>query len=83
MHGCSKPGLIALVAVTSLLAGCATGPSSVACAPVATYPQDFLDRAADELEHLPSGSAVEEMLADFSVMRAQARACANTAPTGR
>lgn len=65
------------------LTGCVTGPSSVACVPVATYSQDFLDRAAGELEHLPSSSAVEEMLADFSVMRAQARACANAAPAGR
>lgn len=77
MSGCSKPGLIALAVATSLLAGCVTGPSSVACLPVASYPQSFLDRVADEVEHLPPASATEEMLADYSVMRAQARACAS------
>ncbi|OAM73747.1 hypothetical protein A3840_17285 [Devosia elaeis] len=76
MTGCLRPGPIALVIVASLLAGCATGPSSVACVPVAAYPATFLDRAADEVEHLPDGSAVEQMLADYQVMRAQARACA-------
>lgn len=76
MSGCSKPGLIALALATILLAGCMTAPSSVVCVPVTPYPQEFLDRAADELDHLPPDSAVEAMLSDYSVMRAQARACA-------
>lgn len=76
MTGCLKPGLIALAAATILLGGCATGPSSVACVPVATYSGSFLDRAADEVEYLPVDSAVEHMLTDYQVMRAQARACA-------
>ncbi|MEW5704934.1 MAG: hypothetical protein AB1781_10180 [Pseudomonadota bacterium] len=39
------------------------------------YSQKFLARAADELDRLPPGSAIEQMLADYQVMRDQARAC--------
>ena len=34
-------------------------------------------RAADELNLLPDGSAIAEMLSDYAVMREQARACAD------
>ena len=34
-----------------------------------------LAHAADELDLLPAGSATEQMLADYQVMREQARAC--------
>lgn len=37
--------------------------------------REFQVRAADELDLLPYGSAIAEMLADYSVMRDQARAC--------
>lgn len=37
--------------------------------------REFQVRAADELDLLPDGSAIAEMLADYSVMRDQARAC--------
>jgi hypothetical protein len=37
------------------------------------YSKEFLARAADELEILPPGSAIEQMLADYQVMREQAR----------
>jgi hypothetical protein len=42
---------------------------------VVAYDQAFLERAAGELELLPEGSAIEQMLGDYAVMRAQARAC--------
>jgi len=42
---------------------------------VVEYEREFLARAADELESLYSGSAIEQMLADYQVMRDQARAC--------
>jgi hypothetical protein len=59
-----------------LLAACATAPSDGAsCPPVVAYSQEFLARAADELDRLPPGSAIEQMLADYQVMRDQARAC--------
>ena len=57
--------------------GCATGRTDGAsCPPVVTYSRDFLARAAGELASLPAGSAIEQMLADYQVMRDQARACA-------
>jgi hypothetical protein len=59
-----------------LLAGCATAPSDGSpCPPVVAYSRDFLAGAADELASLPAGSAIEQMLADYQVMRDQARAC--------
>ncbi|WP_415392482.1 hypothetical protein [Paracoccus sp. SJTW-4] len=39
------------------------------------YPAAFQHRAAAEVEALPTGSALETMLADYHVMRRQARAC--------
>ncbi len=39
------------------------------------YTREFQARAADELALLPEQSAVAEMLADYSVMRDQARSC--------
>ena len=72
-----KPRLAALLTATSLLAGCGTARSDLvsACPPVVAYSQPFLDRAAQELGFLPAGSAIQEMLADYAVMRDQARAC--------
>jgi hypothetical protein len=37
------------------------------------YSREFQMRAAEELAVLPNGSAVVEMLADYAVMREQAR----------
>jgi hypothetical protein len=37
------------------------------------YTRELQARAADELDLLPEGSATAEMLADYSVMRDQAR----------
>jgi hypothetical protein len=60
-----------------LLAGCVTERSDGApCPPVVAYSREFLARAADELDSLPIGSAIEQMLVDYQVMRDQARACA-------
>jgi hypothetical protein len=39
------------------------------------YNREFQARAADELTLLPERSAIIEMLADYSVMRDQARRC--------
>lgn len=76
---CWKPRLAALAIVTSLLSGCATvssdGGGPGGCPPVAEYSAEFQTRAADELALLPKGSAIEEMLADYSVIRDQAKAC--------
>lgn len=74
---CWRPGLIALATAATLLTGCAgAGSDHGACPPVIGYPITFQARAAAEIEALPPGSAIETMLADYHVMRRQARACA-------
>jgi hypothetical protein len=65
--------------VTIWLSGCATGASDGsrlgACPPVVEYSREFQARAAEELPLLPEGSVIAEMLADYAVMREQARSC--------
>jgi hypothetical protein len=39
------------------------------------YSREFQARAADELDLLPGGSAIAEMLSDYAVLRNQAQAC--------
>ncbi|CUA90266.1 hypothetical protein Ga0061061_1129 [Chelatococcus sambhunathii] len=77
--GCSMRRLAALAIVTISLTGCATVASdprvATVCPPVVEYSREFQARAADELDLLPEGSALAEMLADYSVMRDQARIC--------
>lgn len=77
--GCWKPPLAALAIATSLLSGCATvgsnGTRPGACPPAVAYSLEFQARAAEELNSLPDGSTIAEILADYSVMRDQARSC--------
>jgi hypothetical protein len=64
--------------VTSLLSACATVGSeriTGVCPPVVEYDAGFQARAAEEVQALPEGSAVVEMLSDYAVMREQAGAC--------
>lgn len=72
---------VALVIATSLLSGCATVRSEdgrlATCPPVVEYGREFQARAAEELVRLPEGSAIEEMLGDYAVMREQARLCSS------
>jgi hypothetical protein len=42
---------------------------------VVQYSHEFQAHAAEELYLLPEGSAIAEILADYAVMREQARAC--------
>lgn len=76
---CWKRQLAALAIASSLLSGCAAGGSErrigTVCPPVIEYSREFQARAAEELALLPEGSAVVDMLADYSVMRDQAQAC--------
>ncbi len=75
---CSTRRLAVLAIATISLTGCATVASEprivTVCPPVIEYSREFQARAADELDLLPGGSAIAEMLADYSVMREQARA---------
>ncbi|SIR07931.1 hypothetical protein SAMN05421641_1242 [Paracoccus thiocyanatus] len=67
---------MALATVMISLTGCARVASDhVACPPVVEYPAAFQRRAAAEVEALPTGSALETMLADYHVLRRQAAAC--------
>lgn len=76
---CWRQLLAALVIATSLLSGCATvrfeDGRLAACPPVVEYGREFQARSAEELSLLPEGSMIAEMLADYAVMREQARAC--------
>ncbi|NQW11170.1 MAG: hypothetical protein HQ481_15000 [Alphaproteobacteria bacterium] len=76
---CSMRRLAALVIAAISLTGCATVASddrvATVCPPVVEYTREFQARAADEIDLLPESSAIAEMLADYSVMREQARAC--------
>lgn len=68
----------ALAAATILLTGCAGGSFDTvpsACPPVAEYSRAEQARVADELAALPGGTLIAEWLADYAVLREQARAC--------
>jgi hypothetical protein len=60
------------------LTGCAgagfEGPGG-ACPPVVKYSQVEQARLADEVSGLPDGALIPKWLADYAVMREQARAC--------
>ncbi len=75
---CLRRGPVALAIVTSLLSACTTVSSEPVvgvCPPVVEYDVGFQVRAAEEVQSLPEGYAVVEMLSDYAVMREQARAC--------
>ena len=63
------------------MTGCATAGFEAngvaACPPVVEYSREFQARAAEELAMFPDGSAIVEMMADYAVIRDQARACAH------
>lgn len=81
--GCWKPGRIGLVIAMTSLSACGRGGSDhSACPPMIKYPAAVQERAAAEIEALPRESVVVGMLADYHVLRQQARACAST-ETGR
>jgi len=70
----SSPQRIAPLLATIFLAGC-TPTISSDCPPLRAYDADFRARAAEELTLLPQDSAIEEMMKDYAVVRAQLRAC--------
>jgi hypothetical protein len=64
--------------VASLLSACATVRServTGVCPPVVEYDEGFQAKAAEEVQALPEGSAIVEMLNDYAVMREQVRGC--------
>jgi len=69
---------VALVIGMSLLSACATaGFERVVgvCPPVVEYDAGFQAQTIEELESLPDGSVIVEMMGDYALMRAQARVC--------
>jgi hypothetical protein len=67
----SRLRAVVLAIVVSLLAGCATERSEGApCPPVVAYSPEFLAR-----EPTNSTCSIEQMLADYQVMRDQAGMC--------
>ncbi|WP_127110270.1 hypothetical protein [Pararhodobacter zhoushanensis] len=77
--GCCRRPFAVLVIAMSWLTGCATADSEAmgfaACPPIVEYSREFRARAAEELTLLPNGSAIVEMVADYVVLRDQARLC--------
>ena len=78
-EGCCRLRLAVLVIGASWLTGCVTAGFDAggvaACPPVVEYSTEFQAQAAEELAILPENSATAEMMADYTVMREQARAC--------
>lgn len=72
---------LALAAI--LLTGCASAlppaPPTVVCPALVEYDQRTRDRAADEIDRLPPGSALAGMIADYAALRAGVRACREAA----
>ena len=76
---CWTPPRAALAAATIFLTACAgvssdTPPS--ACPPVVAYSPAEQMRVAAEVAALSEGALIPEWLADYAVLRDQARACA-------
>ena len=70
---------VALAVATIFLTGCAGVTSDVppsTCPPVVTYSQAEQARVAEEVAALPEGALIVGWLADYTVLRDQARACA-------
>ena len=75
---CWTPQQVALAAAMSFLTACAGGNSDTApsaCPPVVEYSRAEQARLADELAALTECAAMAEWLADYAVLRDQARAC--------
>ena len=76
--GCWRRPRAALATATIFLTACAgvssdTAPS--ACPPVVEYSRAEQARVAEEVAALPQGTVIAEWLADYAVLREQARAC--------
>ena len=77
--GCLRWPAIALVIGTNLLSACATvnsEPAPGVCPPVVEYSRAEQVEAANEIEALPDEAILADWLADYSVLREQARMCA-------
>lgn len=64
-----------MIAMTSLSACGTAGSDHGTCPPVVEYPAAVRERAAVEIEALPKDSVIVGIMADYHVLRQQARAC--------
>ncbi len=75
---CWTPPRAALVIATIFLTACAEvgfdAPPG-ACPPVVAYSRAEQARVAEEVAALPEGALIVSWLADYAVLRDQARAC--------
>jgi hypothetical protein len=74
---CWTPPAAAPLIAMLWLSGCAMGGSDglAPCPPVVEYSAADQLRAADEVDALPEGAMVIQMISDYAVLREQARAC--------
>lgn len=75
---CWRPPAVVLWIVVLWLTGCTMVGSDGtlnACPPVVDYSRPQQARVADEVAKLPEGSLIVGWLADYAVLREQARAC--------
>ena len=75
---CWTPPRAALAAATIFLTACAGAGSDTppgACPPVVACGQAEQARVAEEVAALPEGALIPDWLADYAVLRDQARAC--------
>jgi len=76
--GCWRLRLVSLMTAVSLLGACAmvsSEPVAGMCPPVVEYSQAEQTQTADEFAALPDDSVLIDWLADYSLLREQARAC--------
>ena len=76
---CSMPPAAALVIAMICLTGCArvgSENSSSGCKPVVEYSRNEQSGVAEEVAALPEGALIVEWLADYAVLREQARSSA-------
>ena len=66
-----RPALALIAAL--LLGACAT--ATFECPIPKDYSSEVQAQAADELEGLPDNSVIADFIADYGVLRAEARAC--------
>ena len=69
------PRLLATGLLATSLTACAAAGSSPVCPSLVTYSPAVQSQAADELQAMPSGAVVPQMMADYSRLRDQVRAC--------
>ena len=76
---CLKKLLGVLAVGMIFLTGCATVSSEhgarTYCPPLVEYSREEQRRVAEEVEALPENTTILEWLADYAVLREQARAC--------